>query len=292
VDGHVKNARTRVLGSALAVLVAAGAAGSVLYARHTGAPAPLSFSCTQGTEDVFSLSYTSNGTLADPTFGIAASSGPDAKPLHVSASVDGKLRASCVSSTATEHTVALRFDEVSGALELPNGGSGGGPAASLLEGTVFVTRDARGHVQRVRFDDRMPEGGRSLVREILALGQLTLPAAGKAPSSWEAHEEDANGPYAASYVLERARGGVADIAKTRTPSTPTLRADALRPRAESRPGAGGAYRMDGAAERASTDRRRLRGASVDDVPVVDGRASRCGRGPPRDARFQRGDERR
>lgn len=217
------------VGLALAA-VAAGASASLVRRAAPPPSVPLAFGCTPGETHVYSLDYTSDGALTDPSFGLRASGSAPEPEQRVHAAVRGALTTTCVARTTEEHTVAMTFDVPEGALALPDGTEQ--RAAELLGGTTFVTRDARGHTKAIRFPAEMPEAGRNVVRDMLTLGQITLPAS-PAPT-WSAEEIETSGPFEADYAVRAIGSDQVTLAKTRRGRPPhgQLRTEALRPHAE------------------------------------------------------------
>jgi hypothetical protein len=226
--------KRRVLTGIAFVAVAAAGASAFFLRRAPSVPVALSFECTPGEAQSFALRYLSEGTLEDTTFGLGNGKTGDA--VKARARVEGELVSTCVVSTHDEHTVALRFDDATVALEMPSQASQ--KPADVLAGTTFVTRDAHGRTKSIRFPDAMPEAGRNVVRDLLSLAQITLPETPAA--AWTAREQDQSGAYDAAYTLEStARESVA-IRKERV----VAKASDKRPRAEPGESRGGIFRVN------------------------------------------------
>lgn len=247
---NVTSSRLRHLALAALFMSAAGAAGAYLLQRQPAAIPALSLSCERGIEDVYAVSYASHGVLTDTAFGLGPAGAMPGEPLRVEAKVDGRMHAACIANTDEEQTLAVTFERVNGTFDVPGATGAEREVANLLAGTTFVTRDARGRIKNIRFDAKTPENGRSLVRDILALGQITLPELGKpTPASWTAREEDTNGAYEGAYRVTKNEGGALTIAKARQSIASGSRSDKLRPAATSKDGSSATFRMKSAEHR-------------------------------------------
>ncbi|WP_394825917.1 HEAT repeat domain-containing protein [Pendulispora albinea] len=239
---HVVTKKRVVLGAVLTA-VAVGAVALFVPMLRARSAVSLSFHCAPGEARIHTLSYSSEGKLLDPAFGLGGDQGGSKPEQSVRAKVDGKLAVACIASSDTEHTVSLSFENPTGTFSVQTE-NGDGPMSALLAGETFVTRDALGHTKSIRFPESMPDKGRNLVREMLALGQVTLPgsvsAGAGAPEpmadakTWTAREETMNGAFDASYTVKAVQGDRVTLTKSLRPSGEAgrLHGEVMRPRVE------------------------------------------------------------
>ncbi len=230
--------------AAVVVSVAGLGAVALHFRAHKSVEAvAIAFSCEEGTEDVYSILYSSRGSASESPMAVIGGQ-PGGSQVHADASVQARMHVACASASAKEYRTALAFENVSGNLDVNHGGVGSAPAAQLLVGTTMVSRNERGQVLGIRYDPRMPEGGRAMVRDILAFSQVTVANTDTPAVSWTTREEDVNGRYEASYRVVSNDKNVLSLLKDRRTVDSNIKTAWQKPRAEAMKGSSAEYRIN------------------------------------------------